>query len=131
MKFDDFIISVYRLAILRVLKTMPGRKANCRVIQRGLRARGHNISLDVVKTQVTLNGTLYPEYKGREQSLDDLHELALTGEAQMVTAGNGDILGKWIIVRQRIRRSNLLSNGMGRKIEFSVTLKFAGKRARS
>lgn len=56
MKFDDFIIGVYRLAILRVLKIMPGREANCRVIHRGLKARGHNISLDVVKTQVTWLG---------------------------------------------------------------------------
>lgn len=72
---------------------------------------------------ITLDGVLMPELTGGTESLDKLREMAAAGKAWILTAGTGEILGRWIITQVEETRSALLGNGLARKIAFSLSLK--------
>ncbi|MBR9779808.1 MAG: phage tail protein [Rhodospirillales bacterium] len=75
---------------------------------------------------LTITGKLMPELTGGPVHLDKLREMAASGKAWILTAGNGDVLGKWFIQRIEDNRSHFISNGDARKIEFTISLKRYG-----
>jgi phage protein U len=76
--------------------------------------------------ELTIDGTLMPELTGGPAHLDKLREMAAKGKAWILTAGNGDVLGKWFIAKIDDNRSHFVSNGLARKIEFTIALKRYG-----
>ena len=71
---------------------------------------------------ITLSGVIMPTYRGRPAVLEDLRLLAAEGEAQKLTAGTGEDLGRWIMGDLHEERSGLFSNGQARKVAFTAKL---------
>lgn len=76
--------------------------------------------------ELTIDGKLMPELTGGPVHLDKLREMAQSGKAWILTAGNGDVLGKWFITKIDDNRSHFVANGLARKIEFTIALKRYG-----
>jgi|AGTN01.1.fsa_nt_gi Phage protein U len=72
---------------------------------------------------ITIDGTLAPPLTGGARNLDKLREMMAGGKVWILTAGTGEVLGKWFIANVEETRSRMLSNGAARKIAFSLTLK--------
>ncbi len=73
---------------------------------------------------ITLTGTLMPEFSGGEDGLDMLHEMAASGQAYLLMAGNGRIFGRYFIDSISDTADHFLSNGTPQKIEFTISLKY-------
>ena len=71
---------------------------------------------------ITLAGAIMPTYRGRPGVLDDLRALAAAGESRLLTSGNGEAFGRWVIEEVSEERSGLFNNGAARKIEFTLNL---------
>lgn len=71
---------------------------------------------------ITVDGALMPELTGGPENLDKLREMMAAGRAWILTAGTGEVLGRWIITQVEETRAKLLTNGVARKITFALTL---------
>lgn len=71
---------------------------------------------------LTIEGTLYPELTGGPVHLDRLRTMADSGRAWILLDGQGRHQGRWFITSVNETRSYLLSNGLARKIDFSLAL---------
>lgn len=71
---------------------------------------------------ITVEGKLMPELTGGPERLDKLREMMAAGKAWILTAGTGEVLGRWIITQVEETRSHMLANGVARKLAFSLTL---------
>ncbi len=72
---------------------------------------------------ITLNGMLYPELTGGAINIELLRQIAALGEEQIMTSGNGLILGWWLIDGVSETKTVFFSDGSARKISFNLTLK--------
>ena len=72
---------------------------------------------------ITLSGWIAPELTGDITSLDDLRDMASRGEAYVLVEGTGRIFGEFIITQLTEGRTLFYTDGMPRRIEFSVSLK--------
>lgn len=72
---------------------------------------------------INVDGTLMPELTGGPDNLDKLREMADSGKSWILTAGTGDVMGRWTIQDVQETRSHMLANGAPRKITFSLTLR--------
>jgi phage protein U len=72
---------------------------------------------------ITVDGTLAPPITGGPEQLDKLREMMASGRVWILTAGTGDVLGKWVITSIEEGRSHMLRNGYPQKLTFSLTLK--------
>jgi phage protein U len=71
---------------------------------------------------ITLDGTLYPGFTGRQTTMQQLRDIAVRGEPLMLTDGMGRVHGKWALRRVREGQSTFLSTGAARAITFSLEL---------
>lgn len=72
---------------------------------------------------LTVDGVLLPELTGGGRALDKLREMAAEGKAWILVSGDGRNRGKWIITSVSERTSHHVSNGLPRRIEFSLSLR--------
>lgn len=72
---------------------------------------------------ITLPGVIFPEYWGGTRQLDELRDLGDSGEPQTLIDGRGSVLGQWVITGVHERQSVFAQGGVGRRQEFTVTLK--------
>lgn len=75
---------------------------------------------------IDLDGTMYPQFGGKEGSLKQLRDQADTGEPQMLVDGLGRVWGKWSIIEIADTRTVFADNGQPRKITFTIKLKAYG-----
>ena len=73
--------------------------------------------------EVTIEGVIYPNFKGGLRQVDLLRQKADSGLPMMMVDGLGRVWKRWVIVQVAERKSYFLRDGAPRKIEFSVTLK--------
>ncbi|WP_346082757.1 phage tail protein [Gibbsiella dentisursi] len=71
---------------------------------------------------VTLSGTLYPEISGGDLSLAALRAMAYTGKPWPLIEATGAIYGMFVIKALRQTRTEFLSDGKARKIDFTLEL---------
>ncbi len=71
----------------------------------------------------TLNGTLYPGFKGDPQSLDLLREMANSGKAWPLVSGTGRVYGAYVVTGLREAESMHLANGTPTRVDFTLVLK--------
>lgn len=71
---------------------------------------------------ITLPGVLVPEIAGDILSVDQLREMADTGQAFPLVDGAGRVYGAWIIESITEGQSYLFRDGVPRRIEFSIEL---------
>ena len=73
---------------------------------------------------ISLNGTIYPKYKGSLWMMPYMRLAASLGIALPLIDVNGFIIGsRWLIENVQETRSALFSNGIPRKVDFSLSLK--------
>ncbi len=73
--------------------------------------------------QVNLSGRIYPGQLGNPDSLQELAEMAETGQAFPLVDGEGVVFGAFVIESLDEVGRELMTDGMPRAIEFSIDLK--------
>jgi len=76
--------------------------------------------------EITLEGVIYPHFKGGLRQVELMRRIARTGVPLMLVDGLGFAWQRWCIVEVTERRSYLMADGAPRKIEFSVRLQSYG-----
>ncbi len=71
---------------------------------------------------ISLSGSTYAEIADGRVSIDNLRELAATGEAQTLVAGNGTVFGCFVIEKLDERHSWLMADGTPMRIDFAIDL---------
>lgn len=79
--------------------------------------------LGVDEETVELSGTIYPAFVGQTLSLKSLRNMASNGKPYILISGTGHVLGEFIILDVKDKRSNFMDNGAAQKIDFSLSLK--------
>ncbi|WDM87561.1 phage tail protein [Pseudomonas asiatica] len=73
--------------------------------------------------QITLPGVILPELAGDVVSLDELRGMANTGRSWPMVDGSGRMRGLYVIESLSETQTLFFSDGMPRRIEFSLSLK--------
>lgn len=76
--------------------------------------------------EITLEGVIYPHFKGGLRQMELMRLLARTGVPMILVDGLGFVWQRWCIVDVTERRSFLMADGSPRKIEFSIRLQSYG-----
>jgi phage protein U len=92
--------------------------ANSRV---GLRPARQFLGCD--EESITLAGVLLPEITGGETTLDELREMADEGGGYVLIDGSGTLFGVFVIESIDVTRTVFFTDGVARRIEFSLALK--------
>ncbi|MCC8374769.1 MULTISPECIES: phage tail protein [Photorhabdus] len=72
---------------------------------------------------MTLSGSLYPEITGGRLSLTVLQVMADSGKAWSFIDGSGTVYGMFVIESIDQTKTEFMSNGSARKIDFTLTLR--------
>ncbi|MBF0444375.1 MAG: phage tail protein [Magnetococcales bacterium] len=76
---------------------------------------------------VTLDGVIYPHFRGGLGQVDNMREMAAEGIPLLMGDGMGSYWGKWVITRIEETQSYFLAGGIPRKIEFNIEVKAYGE----
>ena len=71
---------------------------------------------------ITLNGVIYPHYKGGLGQLDALREEAASGQPLQLVTGVGQVLGAWAVERVEETQRFFLADGRPRSLAFALDL---------
>ena len=74
---------------------------------------------------ISLPGLLMPELTGPNTSLQQIRDMAQTGDAYPLVQSDGVVIGQYIITAVSERKSAFLPGGGARRIEFSIELERA------
>lgn len=90
MSYTKLLQEDRRLTLLRLLVASPGHEANHYVLQAGLDQMGHNISRDLVKSELS-----WLEEQGLIvlEALNELLVATLTGRGEDVSSGRSVVPG--------------------------------------
>lgn len=73
---------------------------------------------------ITIDGTIYPEFRGSIDTVDGWRTVAAQGKPLSLIDGLGTILGEWVIESVEERKSIFATAGVARRYDFTMTLKF-------
>lgn len=79
--------------------------------------------------EITLEGIIYPHFKGGLRQMELMRAVASTGVPMMLVDGLGFVWDRWAITRVSETKSKFLAAGEPRKIEFSIGLQAYGRDA--
>ena len=72
---------------------------------------------------ISLDGVVYPAYRGAgTRQIETLRSNAAKMEPQVLVAGDGRMLGKWVVKKIGETGSDFFSDGTPRKQEFSLEM---------
>jgi phage protein U len=72
--------------------------------------------------QISLSGKIFPAHFGGLGGLAAMEAMARSGQPQMLVRGDGAVLGWYVIVKLSELQSHLDRNGVGKIIDFEMTL---------
>lgn len=72
---------------------------------------------------ITLQGVVFPEYRGGFYQVENLRAQGGFGQPQLLITGAGELLGRWVILDVEERQSVFAGYGRPRKQEFTLQLK--------
>lgn len=72
---------------------------------------------------MTLQGVVFPEYKGGTGQIEELRSLGATGRPQLLISGFGKIMGQWVIQQVSEGQTVFAAAGVPRRQEFTVSLR--------
>jgi phage protein U len=72
--------------------------------------------------KATLEGVVYPMYRGGGGQVNKLRALATLGQPQVLVDGMGNVYGRWVIERVTEKQTEFAALGQPKKQEFSVEL---------
>ena len=76
--------------------------------------------------EITLEGVVYPHFKGGLRQMELMRAVARLGQPMMLVDGLGFVWQRWVITRVSETKSLFLADGAPRRIEFNVTLRAYG-----
>ncbi|MBN2740063.1 MAG: phage tail protein [Rhodobacteraceae bacterium] len=76
--------------------------------------------------EITLEGVIYPHFKGGLHQVELMRAQAALGAPMMLVDGLGWVWERWVITGVEERKSVFLPGGAPRKIEFTVRLRAYG-----
>ncbi|WP_413874174.1 phage tail protein [Albidovulum sp.] len=79
--------------------------------------------------EITLEGVIYPHFKGGLRQVELMRLSARLGQPMMLVDGLGWIWERWVIAGVEETKSVFLADGAPRKIEFALTLRAYGEDA--
>ena len=79
--------------------------------------------------EITLEGVIYPHFKGGLRQIELMRLVANAGQPLILVDGLGWVWERWVIVGVEERKSVFMADGAPRKIEFTVNLKAYGSDA--
>lgn len=71
----------------------------------------------------TLTGVIFPEFNGGTTQLNQLRQLAESGEPQLIITGTGKVLGYWAITQIDEGQTLFAAFGVPRRQEFTINLR--------
>jgi len=77
--------------------------------------------------EITLEGVIYPAFKGGLRQVEGMRAVAGLGQPLMLVDGLGWIWERWAITSVEEHKSVFLADGAPRKIEFSLSLRAYGR----
>lgn len=78
---------------------------------------------------VTIEGTIYPHFRGGLRQVELMRLRAGTGMPCMMVDGLGWVWQQWVITKVQERKTYFLRDGAPRKIEFTLSLQSYGRDA--
>ncbi len=72
---------------------------------------------------ITLNGVIFPEFKGGFEQLDGLRALGGVGQPHMLVSGTGKVMGQWVINSVEEGQGVFAAMGVPRRQEFTLSIK--------
>lgn len=72
---------------------------------------------------MTLQGVVFPEYKGGTGQIEELRALGATGQPQLLISGFGKVMGQWVILQVTEGQTIFAAAGIPRRQEFTVSLR--------
>lgn len=75
---------------------------------------------------ITLEGVIYPHFRGGLRQVDLMRQQAGAGVPFMMVDGLGFVWRRWVIVHVQERKSYFMADGAPRKIEFTMRLQSYG-----
>ncbi|MDO5058087.1 MAG: phage tail protein [Lautropia sp.] len=75
------------------------------------------------ESSITLDGVIYPEWRGGLGQLDAMRAQAGRGEPLVLVDGRGQALGMWVVESVSETQGTFAAGGVARRIEFSLQLK--------
>lgn len=76
---------------------------------------------------LSLSGVIYPQFAGAVDQVEDMRAEAAQGEPLLLVDGLGRIHGKWAILMVTETQRVFFADGVPRKIEFSLKLRYFGE----
>lgn len=76
--------------------------------------------------EITLEGVIYPHFKGGLRQVELMRLQASAGQPLILVDGMGWVWDRWVITGVEERKSLFMADGAPRKIEFTTTLKAYG-----
>lgn len=76
---------------------------------------------------ITLNGTIYPHFKGGLRQVEAMRLVAATGEPMILVDGLGFVLQRWVIQSISETKGTFLRDGAPRRIDFTMALQSYGE----
>lgn len=76
---------------------------------------------------ISLDGQIYPHYRGGLGQIDKMRESAATGEPLQLVTGAGQVLGDWVIERIEETQRLFLDDGRPRSLAFRLDLAAYGE----
>lgn len=72
---------------------------------------------------MTLQGVVFPEYKGGTGQIEELRALGAAGQPQLLISGFGKVMGQWVILQVTEGQTIFAAAGIPRRQEFTVSLR--------
>lgn len=76
---------------------------------------------------MTLEGTIYPHFKGGLRQVEAMRAVAGLGQPMILVDGLGWVLQRWVILSVDERKSVFLAGGAPRRIDFTLKLRSYGE----
>lgn len=77
--------------------------------------------------EITLEGVIYPHFKGGLRQIELMRALAASGQPMILVDGLGWVWERWVITDVEETKTLFLADGAPRRIEFTVTLRAYGR----
>lgn len=76
--------------------------------------------------EITLEGVIYPHFKGGLRQIELMRLVASAGQPLILVDGMGWVWDRWVITAVEERKTLFMADGAPRKIEFTTSLKAYG-----
>jgi len=118
MALGPFVFSLATLAYQQLQRQMAWRHASSERIG----ARAAYQYLGTGEETVEMSGVIHHEITGGPVNLDQVRELAKTGQPWPLVTGLGEVMGSFVITAVNETQTIFERDGRARKIEFSLSL---------